>query len=118
MKFIRLFIFALAIAIASPSYAFNYSFLKDTPISNFNAEDIELLQGVLEQSLNEAPDGKITKWRSEKTPAKGTVRVIKTRMKNGKKCRTIQVNNYFKTLHGGMRVELCHQPDETWKVEY
>jgi len=96
------------------TFASNLSFLHDsTPISDFNKEDVKLMEEAIEKALNEKKDGEKLAWINEKTKHSGLVNPLSSFSENATECRRVRIVNKSKNWIGENEFKYCKQ-DGTW----
>jgi surface antigen len=102
----------LACLAAGAAPAMNLQVPKDTPLAQFDDEDVRMLKAALEQAL-EAPDlGRSVEWKNERTGSGGTV-VPSESGRAG--CRKLAIQNSHKATSRRSNVQFC-KVDGAWKL--
>jgi surface antigen len=109
-----IWIAAAGLAVVASANAVNMTFLKDTPMTRFNAEDYKILKSAVEKTLNEGADGASVDWRNEKTSAEGTITPIKSYEASGAKCRDVRIANRYAGLNNEGTYTFCRTADKPW----
>lgn len=100
--------------IATTASAQNYSFLRNTPISHFNAADMRLYTDAARRAL-EAPElGLPVRWKNEKSGSQGSVTATAGTREG---CRTLTVETGHKTLTARNGHHVCRVEGQ-WKAEH
>jgi surface antigen len=101
----------------APSYALvGYRGLKDTPVSEFNEEDLSLFEKAHKEALKNRADGDTVSWKNPDTGASGTITPLKTDRIGGRDCRLLRIVNSAGGRTGDSRFWYCKQPDGKWKI--
>lgn len=98
------------------SMAANWGFLKDTPISNFTKEDMQLFTDTLKSGLDHAADGAKVSWSNTETGAGGTLTFLATREQPDTVCRQVQIANKAKGRQGNVIHIFCRNSAGEWKA--
>ena len=90
--------------------------LKDGPAAKFNTDDIALMQAQVRAGLKSPSQGEVLSWKSDKTPASGSVVPMDKLTWNGLSCRRLRITN----VYGEQKVEavykFCEKPAGKWKL--
>jgi surface antigen len=116
MRTTRIIFAFVAFSVLTSAYATNMGFIKDSPGSKFNDQDMAMFWDTIKKALNESPDGTTTEWKNTKTGSSGTVTPLDTIQQKSGKCRNLHFNNSYKSLRGEDTVILCQQANGDWKV--
>lgn len=79
-----------------PVQASNIGFLKYAVISDFNENDIQMLDESYHKVLYNNAAGDVLLWKNEKTKNGGEITVIKTYKKNKNSCKRLKFKNQSK----------------------
>lgn len=105
------------VALAVPSYAqVGFRGLKDTPLSEFNEEDLALFESAQKEALENRSDGDTVSWKNPHTGASGTVTPLRTDRINDRRCRLLRIVTGAGGRSGESRFWYCKQPDGKWKI--
>jgi hypothetical protein len=100
----------LALAVTAASAQGNLSFLKDTPLAYFNAEDAKLMRAAALEVLQSSQDGTRKEWGNPATGNGGAITLVtQFSAPDGRPCSQVRVENRAKTM--------CKSPDGRWKVD-
>jgi surface antigen len=103
---------ALALVVAPLSFAANYGFMMDTPVSKFNDQDMKLFGAAIDRALAAQEMDKPIEWSNEKTGSGGSV-TPKTSDKPD--CRTLQIATHHKTMKAESERLVCKVQGK-WKA--
>lgn len=106
----------LATLVATPALAGNVAFLKDSPLSKMNNEDLELLRAAARSALNHTEDGAQQRWENPQSGAAGVLTPLETFDRDGTHCRRLEIFNDARGSQGRSVQVFCRQPDGTWKA--
>lgn len=91
-------------------------FMKDSPISYFNSEDIKLMKANAYAVLDSAaPDAK-GQWSNPKTRHSGEAAVIQVFTAEGMPCKRLRMTNAAKGVTSDATYPLCKYPGKGWRV--
>jgi surface antigen len=115
MKKILLSLFLLSSLVVSSVYAFNLSFLSNSPVFYFTDADWKLSTETATRALNTGRDNVKMEWSNPKSGAHGYVMPFNTTIKNGNKCRRMRIFNEAHEVTGQATYLFC-KIDNDWKV--
>jgi surface antigen len=116
------FIFAVGAAIAlfslnSGAVAGDLSFLKNSPESKFNADDVRIMNTTAKNLLNGGTVGQSQDWANPNSTAKGTITVVKMfQSAEGFSCKSLRVDNSAGGWQGQATYPVCEVQPGTWKI--
>lgn len=118
MKHRALILLTLAgVIIATSLQAVNWSpVLKDSPMSHFSDEDMDLLDDATTEALNTGADGSEVTWANPVTGASGTVIPMRSEKTEDSECRLLRFINRADGMTGDSRFWFCKMPDGSWKI--
>jgi hypothetical protein len=108
---------ALLLSAATPiAFASGLGFLKDSPVSYFNEDDLELMRknatAVLDAATSTAEK---REWRNAKTGNSGNAQVTgRFTATDGAPCRKLRIENRASGLHGVSTYTVCKYEDRGW----
>ncbi|HVN46838.1 MAG TPA: hypothetical protein VMT66_16535 [Steroidobacteraceae bacterium] len=98
-------------------YAGNLSFLEQSPVSYFNAEDMELMRQNALKVLDDPSATAKQEWSNTKTGASGLAQVRREFTgSDGAACKRLRVINRAKGLTSDATYTVCKYPDRGWVV--
>jgi surface antigen len=100
---------------AWPALAANILFSSEMPIAHMTPEDIHILQTVLFETLDNAPDGAMHHWENPKTQAHGDLTPRSTFTDAGMRCRMVEIENSAGGRNNRSMLTLCKSA-EGWKI--
>jgi hypothetical protein len=116
MKTIQIFLISfLSCIFATTAYASNYSFLNDSPISNFTSQDTAMMSANIQTALDLKSDDKKSSWKNPNTGAWGYAIPSHTTRQNGTICRNLTVFNEAKKIPGMSTYTYC-KINGIWKI--
>ena len=90
--------------------------LKDTAVSRFNADDVQLMQARVREALLAEGDGEVLNWRNEQSKASGSVTPLNRLRWKELDCRRLRiVNQHGNNVQAG-DYKFCQKPPGTWKL--
>jgi len=96
----------------------NLEFLKQSPISYFNDEDVRLLKEAVTQVMDDKNVRATKEWSNPNTGNSGKVEgrsAFKTA--EGVDCRRVRVTNHAKAVDGQSTYTVCKAPGKDWVVD-
>lgn len=114
---------AIALLIASASLVFTGASsaqiereLAASPISRFNADDNRLLLAAIDKALTENADGATLEWKSEKTPARGSVTPRRSFEADRMACRDLLITTEYRSRNAQSVHTFCRDAGGAWKL--
>lgn len=102
-----------AASLSTPTMAQNYGFMRDTPVSRFDKEDMRLHNQAAQAALD-APDlGKPVAWRNPKSGNSGSATATASKREG---CRLLSVETKASIGSAKNEFHLC-KIDGKWKAE-
>jgi len=89
---------------------------QDMPATKFNADDNALMMARVDEALRASDEGRPFSWKSDKTPASGSVVPLNRLQWNGLSCRRVQISNAYGELKSQGVYKFCEKPAGQWKV--
>lgn len=96
-----------AALLAGAAGASGLGFLSDTPLARFDAEDLRLMNGAIEQALASGAPGTPVRWANERTSSSGEVTAERAFESRGRPCRDLRVVNRHRRLESSGVFTLC-----------
>lgn len=103
------------IAMISPVYAFNLSFLQYSPVYYFTKSDWALSESTATKALDTARDNTKVTWKNPQTKAQGYFMPFNTTTLNGMKCRKMKIFSEAHGVTGQSVYQFCRMNGE-WKI--
>jgi hypothetical protein len=91
-------------------------FLKDSPISYFNNEDINLMKTNAYAVLDSAEQRAKGEWSNPKTRHSGQAEIMETFAAEGMSCKRLRLANAAKGVTSEATYPLCNYPGKGWRV--
>lgn len=107
---------ASALLACAAANAANLLFAKDSPITNMDEGDLQLLKSTAREALENEPDGTTVSWRNPETDHFGDITVIDTHQDYGTVCRTVRFENTAGGKTGRATYRACKADDDTWRL--
>jgi hypothetical protein len=101
--------------ITSPLYAFNLSFLDDSPSYYFTQSDWVISQKTAMNALNNAGDNVKVNWSNPQTGAHGYFMPFNTTIQQGRKCRKLKIFSEAHKVTGLSTYQFCNINGQ-WKI--
>ena len=105
-----------SVAVISAS-AGNLSFLNQSPLNYFNADDMEMMRQNARQVLDDPAANAKQTWSNAKTGASGLAQVRgEFKTSDGVPCKRLRIINKAKGLQGDATYTICKSPDGDWAI--
>ena len=108
-------IFALSLPVVTK--AANPFWADDLPVRQMTEEDLKILKSTIVSVLDKAGEGESAHWENGKTGAHGELTPRATFLREGRRCRELEMSNSARGRDNRTVITLCKQPDGDWKVE-
>lgn len=108
---------ALAFACGGAAAQSNLVFLKDSPLSRFNAEDLRLLQEAGKSVLDSDDASPTRTWRNDKTRHGGSVTLVQRFDFDGRDCRRVRVDSRAAGMQSTTLLSACRTAAGAWAIE-
>jgi len=95
--------------------AAGFGFLAETPMGRFNADDLKLMNGAIDQALAAAEPGTPVRWANEQTASSGEVTLQRAFENSGRPCRDLRVVNRHRRLEAAGVYTMCRE-DGQWTL--
>lgn len=93
------------------------SFLKTSPASKFNDEDVRLMNAAVTNLLQNGTVGQSQDWANPNSTAKGTITVVKMfKSVEGFPCKSLRVANSAGGWHDKATYPVCEIQPGDWKI--
>jgi hypothetical protein len=110
-------VFAASLIALSTVQANNLSFLKDTPMANFNDEDIRLMTQSAADALADAKTPSSREWENTATNHSGTAKTLKAfEGPKGIACKRLRLTTHSGNRDGKSAYTLCNMGEDGWKI--
>jgi len=106
---------ALVAGAALPAHAIQFG-LKDGPGAKFNNDDLALMMARVDTGLKSPTEGDVLDWKSDKTPASGSVVPLNKLTWNGMSCRRLRITNVYGEQKAQGVYKFCEKPAGKWKL--
>jgi len=106
---------ALVAAAVAPAHAVQFG-LKDGPGAKFNDADLALMMARVDVALKSPTEGEVLDWKSDKTPASGSVVPMNRLTWNGLSCRRLRITNVYDQQREQGVYKFCEKPAGKWKL--
>ena len=106
---------ALVTGMAAPAHAIQFG-LKDGPGAKFNDDDFALMMTRVDAGLKSPTEGEVLEWKSDKTPASGSVVPMNKLTWNGLSCRRLRITNVYGEQKAQGVYKFCEKPPGKWKL--
>ncbi len=118
MKKLVFLAIAVSIFVVSQSVsASNLRWLENSPSSKFTDKDWEIAKASANRALNHLANDEIMVWENPESKNHGRLTPLLTFDNNGKKCRTLKIENFSANgLSGRANYDFCKNDEGLWKV--
>lgn len=116
MKTVALLVAVFGLLFAGTAPAQILSEVAASPISRFNAADNRLLLGAIDKALSENANGVELAWKSEQTPARGSVTPQRSFDADGMQCRDVLIANEYRSRKAQSVHTFCRDAAGAWKL--
>ena len=109
-----------AILAASPASARQVSIYGGVASLNLSDEDLSLMSKAAREQMDGKPDGTVNSWSNPKSGNSGKATLNKTSIINGQTCRRVThtIMTKQKPEPASYFVNICKQPDGSWKLKF
>jgi surface antigen len=105
----------LAAAAMAPAHGIQFG-LKDGPGAKFNDDDFALMMARVDVALKSPTEGEVLDWKSDKTPASGSVVPMNKLSWKGLSCRRLRITNVYDQQKEQGVYKFCEKPAGKWKL--
>lgn len=116
MKAIALLAAALSLFLTGPAQAQILNELAASPISRFSAADNKLLLAAIDKALTVNADGAALEWKSDESPAQGSVTPRRSFESGGMQCREVLIANEYRSRRAQSVHTFCRDSAGAWKL--
>lgn len=116
MKAFALLLAALGLCTSGPVRAQIVNQLAASPISRFSAADNRLLLGAIDKALSENADGAALAWKSDASPARGSVTPRRSFESGGMTCRDLLIATQYRSRSAQSMHTFCRDASGAWKL--
>lgn len=104
-------------ATSAAAYASNLSFLKNSPLSYFQPEDVDLMMQNARKVLDSSDPAAKHSWSNPKTGASGSAQAKgEFTTSDGTPCKRLQIMNQTKNVQNEATYTVCKYPDRGWVI--
>ena len=93
-----------------------YDTFNKMPASSFSKEDTALMMARVDQALKAEKDGETLEWKSDATPASGSVTPLARFTADGLPCRRLRIVNVYGSNKAQGVYRFCEKPPGKWKL--
>ena len=86
------------------------------PGLKFNKDDQALMMARVNEALAADKDGDTLEWKSDKTPAAGSVTALARYQADGQPCRRLRIHNTYGEVKAQGVYKFCQLADRRWKL--
>lgn len=116
MKAIVLLAATFSLFFAGTAHAQILNELAASPISRFSAADNKLLLGAIDKALSDKADGATLAWKSDESPAQGSVTPQRSFQTDGMRCRELLIANEYRARNARSVHTFCRDNAGAWKL--
>ena len=106
----------LGLAAGAAQAVSGYDTFNKMPASSFNKEDTALMMARVDQALKAEKDGETLEWKSDATPASGSVTPLARFTSDGLACRRLRIVNVYGSNKAQGVYRFCEKPPGKWKL--
>jgi hypothetical protein len=115
--YLRRLMLVASCAMPFAAYAVDPLFLKDSPVSYFKQEDVDLMMKNAREVLDSSSPTAKQAWANPKTGASGFAQVKgQFTATDGAPCKELRVSNQYKHVSGEATYTVCKYKDRGWIV--
>jgi surface antigen len=108
----------LAITTGTAGAQSNLSFLKNSPLAYFNADDTKLMRAVASELLESSRDGTRKDWENPATGNGGSITLLQSfSAPDGRRCARVSLENHAKGMQNTSTMTVCKTPDGPWRAD-
>jgi surface antigen len=93
-----------------------YDTFNKMPAASFSKEDTALMMARVDQALKAEKDGETLEWKSDATPASGSVTPLARFTSDGLACRRLRIVNVYGSNKAQGVYKFCEKPPGKWKL--
>jgi len=116
MKLVALLAAVLSLLLGAAAQAQILGALADSPISRFSAADNRLLLAAIDKALADNADGAELAWKSDDSPARGSVTPQRSFESNGAACRDVLIATEYRARRAQSVHTFCRDNAGAWKL--
>jgi len=106
----------LGLAAGAAQAVSGYDTFNKMPASSFSKEDTALMMARVDQALKAEKDGETLEWKSDATPASGSVTPLARFTSDGLACRRLRIVNVYGSNKAQGVYRFCEKPPGKWKL--
>ena len=107
----------LCIALGHPAQAQGTRAVRDAmPGLKFDKQDQALMMASVAQALRSDKEGEALHWKSDRTPAMGSVTPLARYQEGGLACRRLMIHNVYGEVQAQGTYRFCEKPAGSWKL--
>jgi surface antigen len=107
----------LALACGNAAAQSNLTFLKDSPVSRFNAEDMRLMQQAGKAVLDSTAAAVSREWSNPKSKHSGSVTLEQSFSFESRDCRRLRIENRAGGMQSNTLVPVCRNVQGRWAID-
>ncbi|HEY2807461.1 MAG TPA: RT0821/Lpp0805 family surface protein [Steroidobacteraceae bacterium] len=108
----------LALAAATVSAQGNLGFLRNTPMSYFNAEDVRLMRAAAAEVLKSKQDGTRKEWQNPASGNGGAITLLRQfSAPDGRQCGQVRLESHARTMENAQTMSVCRTADGRWQAD-
>lgn len=105
-----------AVLVSSSALPQGYRWLDTSPVAHFSDKDWSMLRSTARPLLDDGADGSQASWENTDSGSYGSIKVLNTFQKDGRRCRRTYFSNSAAGFHGTGIFNLCKVADGSWKI--
>lgn len=96
----------------------NLGFLRDSPMSYFNAEDTKLMRAAGIEVLDSTESGATKEWANPATGNSGLIKLLASfSAPDGRACKQVEITSQAKKMTSTSKMSVCKSPDGRWRLD-
>ena len=112
----RIVICGLCLAMPTVAQAINWMNVgRQSPMSQFDQDDVELFIETGTSALNEAADGTRMAWENKDTGHSGSITPVRSYTRDGEQCRIMTLENQSRSFFARSTHHFCKGEEGVWK---
>ena len=96
--------------------AVNLGFMRNSPISKFDDQDLEIFQKAVINALDSAQDGQVISWKSPDSGFNGQIFLLSTSESGNQVCRRMRLVNVAGKLNSNAHYTACRDNVAGWQI--
>ena len=112
----KMMVAGILLATSMSATAANFGFMKNSPISRFDDDDLEVFQSSVINALDNARDGQVIRWESPGSGYSGQIFILSTDDSGENVCRKMRLMNVAGNLNSNVHYNACRDDIAGWQI--